>query len=265
MFKRLVLSIFLLSSVVSLFNLAHAESDPKKWPLVKEAFFAGRTITDVDYIKFTAPRRAESGAQVPIEISVDQSQTGGNPIKNLYLLVDANPIPLASTYHLTDKLGNFKIATRIRMEMDSYIRAVGETADGKLVMGSVEVRAAGGCGGMVDGDEKEIRAAAGKIKMNVEPPAKLGEASMVTFIIKHPMRTGLQRDLVSQGFVPAFYINKANFSFNGEPILGVDVNVGTSEDPYMRFEFIPSASGTVKADATDNEGKAFEQQAELKI
>ena len=45
---------------------AQAESDPKKWPVVKEAFFAGRTITEVDYIKFTAPRRAESGAQVPI-------------------------------------------------------------------------------------------------------------------------------------------------------------------------------------------------------
>ncbi|MFM8392275.1 MAG: quinoprotein dehydrogenase-associated SoxYZ-like carrier, partial [Methylophilaceae bacterium] len=205
------------------------------------------------------------GAQVPIEIRVDQSQTGGNPIKNLYLLVDANPIPLASTYHLTDKLGNFKLSTRIRMEMDSYIRAVGETADGKLVMGSVEVRAAGGCGGMIDADEKEIRASAGKIKMNVEAPAKAGEAGTVTFIIKHPMRTGLQRDLVSQGFIPAFYINKANFSFNNEPVLSVDVNVGTSEDPYMRFEFLPSGSGIVKVEATDNEGKAFEHQADIKI
>ena len=264
MFKHSLL-LMLSAVLLTISFLSHAESDPKKWPVVKEAFFAGRTITDVDYIKFTAPRRAESGAQVPIEIRVDQSQTGGNPIKNLYLLVDANPIPLASTYHLTDKLGNFKLSTRIRMEMDSYIRAVGETADGKLVMGSVEVRAAGGCGGMIDADEKEIRASAGKIKMNVEAPAKAGEAGTVTFIIKHPMRTGLQRDLVSQGFIPAFYINKANFSFNNEPVLSVDVNVGTSEDPYMRFEFLPSGSGIVKVEATDNEGKTFEHQADIKI
>ena len=105
MFKHSLL-LMLSAVLLTISFLSHAESDPKKWPVVKEAFFAGRTITDVDYIKFTAPRRAESGAQVPIEISVDQSQTGGNPIKNLYLLVDANPIPLASTYHLTDKLGN---------------------------------------------------------------------------------------------------------------------------------------------------------------
>lgn len=240
-----------------------AESDPTKWPVVKEAFFAGRTITEVDYIKFTAPRRAESGAQVPIDISVDQTKTEGNPIKNIYLLVDANPIPLAATYHLTDKVGNFKLSTRIRMEMDSYIRAVGETADGKLVMGSIEVRAAGGCGGMIDADEKEIRASAGKIKLNVE--ASANASSTVTFIIKHPMRTGLQRDLVSQGFIPAFYINKASFSFNDEPVLAVDVNVGTSEDPYLRFEFNPNKSGTLKVQATDNEGKAFEQQAEVKV
>ncbi len=256
----------IMSAYTLLISLStHAESDPKKWPVVKEAFFADRSITEVDYIKFTAPRRAESGAQVPIEISIDQSQTGGNPIKNLYLLVDANPIPLASTYHLTDKLGNFKIATRIRMEMDSYIRAVGETADGKLVMGSVEVRAAGGCGGMIDADEKEIRASAGKIKLSVESPAKVGDTGAITFIIKHPMRTGLQRDLVSQGFIPAFYINKASFSFNDVPILSVDVNVGTSEDPYMRFEFLPDGSGTLKVVATDNEGKAFEHQSEVKI
>ena len=100
MFKHSLL-LMLSAVLLTISFLSHAESDPKKWPVVKEAFFAGRTITDVDYIKFTAPRRAESGAQVTIEIRVDQSQTGGNPIKNLYPLVDANPIPLASTYHLS--------------------------------------------------------------------------------------------------------------------------------------------------------------------
>lgn len=255
---------WILMSLIAWVFSAHAESDPSKWPVVKEAFFSGRSITPVDYITFTAPRRAESGAQVPIEISVDQSKAGAQPIQHLYLLVDANPIPLAATYHLTDQVGNFKLSTRIRMEMDSYIRAVGETADGKLVMGSVEVRAAGGCGGMIDADEKEIRASAGKIKLHVES-AQTDGSQVVTFIIKHPMRTGLQRDLVSQGFIPAFYINKAQFSFNQQPVLSVDVNVGTSEDPYIRFEFHPKQSGLLKVDAQDNEGKSFQQETELKV
>jgi sulfur-oxidizing protein SoxY len=242
---------------------AHAESDPSKWPVVKEAFFAGKTITDAPFIKLTAPRRAESGAQVPFEIFVDQTQADANPIKKIYVLVDANPIPLTATYHLTEQLGKFKLSTRIRMEMDSFVRVVGETADGQLQMASIEIRAAGGCGGAVENDEAAIRATAGKIKLAVESPVQFGNATSAVFNIKHPMRTGLQRDLVSQGFVPAFFIQKATFAYNNKPVMNVDFGVGTSEDPYLKFDFIPASAGVFEVNAVDNEGKAFSKQLEV--
>lgn len=240
---------------------ALAEASDKLWPVVKEAFFANRAIEEASFIKLTAPRRAESGAQVPLTLDVDQ--TTGAAIKKVYIIVDANPIQLAATYHLTELLGNLQLSTRIRMETDSYVRAVGETADGKLYMNAIVIRAAGGCGGMVENDEAAIRATAGKIKMNVESPVKFGSLTPATFIIKHPMRTGLQRDLVSQGFVPAFFINKASFTYNSKPVMDVDFGVGTSEDPYLRFNFIPKEPGTLEVKATDNEGKAFEHKLEV--
>jgi sulfur-oxidizing protein SoxY len=242
---------------------AWAESDPTKWPILKEAFFAEKKIEDAPFIKLTAPRRAESGAQVPFEISVDQVQAANNKVKKIYVLVDANPIPMTATYHLTEALGNFSLATRIRLETDSFVRVVGETADGRLFMSSIEIRAAGGCGGTVDANDAETRANAGKIKLNVASPIKTGEPTSATFIIKHPMRTGLQRDLVSQGFVPAFFIQKATFTYNNKPVMDVDLGVGTSEDPYLRFNFIPDAPGTLKVNAVDNEGKAFSSQIEV--
>ena len=131
-------------------------------------------------------------------------------------------------------------------------------------MASREIRAAGGCGGTVDGDDVAIRAAAGKIKLRVEAPVQFGEPASTIFNIKHPMRTGLQRDLVSQGYVPAFYINKASFSYNGKLVMTVDVGVGTSEDPYMKFNFTPDAPGSLEVQATDNEGKTFVQQINVK-
>jgi len=243
---------------------ANAEADPKLWPVVKEAFFAKRDIQAVDFMKIDAPRRAESGAQVPVTFSLDNATANGIVIKKIYVLVDANPIQLASTYHLTDMLGNFQLSTRIRFETDSFVRLVGESADGKLYMASREIRAAGGCGGTVDGDDAAIRASAGKIKLKVEEPVKFGSATTTIFNIKHPMRTGLQRDLVSQGYVPAFYINKAVFSYNGKPVMTVDVGVGTSEDPYMRFNFTPDAPGVLEVVATDNEGKTFSHQVDVK-
>jgi sulfur-oxidizing protein SoxY len=252
------------SLLLGMTSIAQAEADPKLWPVVKEAFFAKRDIQEVEFIKIDAPRRAESGAQVPVTFSYDKAAANGVDIKKIYLLVDANPIQLASTYHLTDMLGNFIMETRIRMETDSYVRLIGESADGKLYMAKREIRAAGGCGGTVDNDEAAVRAEAGKIKMNVEAPVQFGSPSQAVFNIRHVMRTGLQRDLVSQGYVPAFYINKTAFTYNGKPVMTVDVGVGTSENPYMKFKFVPDAPGKLEVVATDNEGKVFSQALEVK-
>jgi sulfur-oxidizing protein SoxY len=243
---------------------AFAEPDPKLWPVMKEAFFAKRDMQEVDFIKIDAPRRAESGAQVPVTYTLDNAAAKGVKITKLYAFVDANPIPLTATYHLTDALGDFQVATRIRFETDAFVRLVGEDASGKLYLASREIRAAGGCGGTVEGDEAAIRASAGKIKFKVEEPVKVGSATSTTFNIKHPMRTGLQRELVSQGFVPAFYINKAAFTYNGKPVLTIDVGVGTAEDPYFKFNFVPATAGILEVTATDNEGKAFVQQVDVK-
>jgi len=262
--KNLLIRIIISTGILFAFNAkSYAEPSEQLWPVVKEAFFTNRTIEEADFIKITGPKRAESGAQVPVTISIDKPQSDANAIKNLYVIVDANPIPLAATYHLNEALGKFELSTRIRMETDSYIHVVGESADGKLYMSKTSIRAAGGCGGTVDGDDAAIRAAAGKIKLQVENPIKLGQETPTTFIIKHPMRTGLQRDLVSQGYVPAFYIQKAAFTFNNRPVMNVDFGVGTSEDPYLRFNFIPDAPGVLQVKAEDNEGTAFSNQVTL--
>lgn len=241
---------------------ALAEADPKLWAVVKEAFFPKRDIQEVDFLKIEAPRRAESGAQVPVTLIYDKAAASGVVLKKLYVIVDANPIQLASTYHLTEMMNGFQMSTRIRQETDSFVRLIGETADGKLYMGKREIRAAGGCGGTVDNNEAEVRAAAGKIKLNVDAP-KFGEPATATFNIRHVMRTGLQRDLVSQGYVPAFYIHQVRFTYNGQALMTVDVGVGTSEDPYMKFSFVPDAPGALEVVATDNEGKTFTHRLDV--
>ena len=241
-----------------------AEPNSTLWPVMKEAFFEKRPMTEVTFMKIEAPRRAESGAQVPVTYTIDNAAANGVKIVKLYSFVDANPIPLTATYHLTESLGNFQLSTRIRFETDAFVRLVGEDASGKLYLASREIRAAGGCGGTVDGDEVALRASAGKIKFKVDDSVKFGSATSTTFNIKHMMRTGLQRDLVSQGFVPAFYINKTEFKYNGKPVMTVDVGVGTSEDPYFKFNFIPTDPGKLEVFATDSEGKIFSQHVDVK-
>lgn len=240
-----------------------SRADPKLWEPIKESFFGDRQVTEVDFIKIEAPERAESGAQVPVSYSIDSKAANGVEIQKLYAFVDGNPIPLTATYHLTPMLGDFNLSTRIRFEKDAYVRLVGEDAKGKLFMASRVIRAAGGCGGVVANDEAKIRAEAGKIKMKVKGPVDFGKTNKAVFNIRHVMRTGLQRDLVSQGFLPAFYINKTEFKYNGQSVMTVDVNVGTAENPYFKFDFVPESAGTLEVFATDNEGKKFSKKLEV--
>jgi sulfur-oxidizing protein SoxY len=242
-----------------------AEASDKIWPVMKESFFAGKTIEDGPFIKLEAPARAESGAQVPLTLTIDKPLTGADAIKKVYLLVDANPIQLTAIYNFTPLSGKAQIDTRIRMETDSYVRAVGETADGKLYMSAIVIRAAGGCGGPLEVNLQEVRAKSGKIKMSVEDPVKKGEVNAATFHIKHPMMTGLQRDLATGGYWPAFFINKATFTYNGQTLLDADFGVGVSEDPYLRFNFVPDAPGKLEVKAADNEGRFFSHAVDVSL
>lgn len=266
-FNKLI-SVICVSAAILLTNsiAAFAEADPKLWPVMKEAFFEKRPMKEVTFMKIDAPKRAESGAQVPVTYTIDNvaAKAAGVKIVKLYSFVDANPIPLTATYHLTDALGDFNLSTRIRFETDAFVRLVGETADGKLYLASRPIRAAGGCGGVVDANEAEVRASAGKMRMKVKKPAKFGSVTSAKVNIKHIMRTGLQRDLVSQGFLPAFYIKKATFTYGGKPLMTVDVGVGTAEDPYFKFNFIPKAPGKFELVAVDNEGKKFSKVIDVK-
>lgn len=246
-------------------NQAMAEADPNVWPVLKQSFFDNKPIAHSDLMKLEGPKRAESGAQVPITLTVDKPLSDSDAIKKVYLFVDANPIPLTATYHFTPLNGKAQISTRIRMEQDSFLHAVGETADGKLFVTEVAIRAAGGCGGAVDGDDAAIRAASGKIKMSVDNPVRKSEANAATFLIKHPMFTGLQRDLASGGYKPAFYINKVLFSYNDQTVMQVDFGVGVAEDPYLKFFFVPDAAGVLKVTADDNEGKTFSHQVDVHL
>lgn len=262
---RLYVLLVVVSPLLPASHGAWAAASDQFWPVMKESFFAGKAIEDGPFIRIEAPARAESGAQVPMTLTIDRPLDGPDAIRKVYVLVDANPIQLTAIYHFTPLSGNARIETRIRLETDSYVRAIGETADGRLYMSAVEVRAAGGCGGPLEVNMAEVRASSGKIRMHVAEPVKKGAVNTTTFHIKHPMMTGLQRDLSTGGYWPAFFINKATFTYNGKPVLDADFGVGISEDPYLRFHFVPDAPGKLEVRAADNEGRLFEQAVEVKL
>lgn len=254
----LVLLAMLISAV------AHAEPSDKYWDNLQKSFFPGKTIEAGPFIHITAPHRAESGAQVPFAFDIDYPMTPEKYVKNVSIIVDGNPVPLTAIFHFNPNSGKAAISTRIRLEVDAYVHVVAETSDGKYYMNATTIRASGGCGGTVSGDREEAKKGAGKMKLAVKP-VKAGEIAEARLLIKHPMFTGLQRDLVSMGYWPAFFVNKIEATFNGEPVMLADTFIGISEDPNIRFNFVPQQSGKLVVTIEDNEGGKFQQETDVEV
>jgi sulfur-oxidizing protein SoxY len=234
-----------------------AQPEEAPWPALQYAYFPGKTLEPAPFIRLTAPARAASGDQVPFAFSIDHPMTAKQYIKKVTVLVDGNPVPLTAVFHFTPESGKAEIATRIRFESDSPVHVVAESNDGRLYVNEVTVRASGGCGGPAPPDDSAAVASAGKMKMALDGPFKRGDVNQARLLIRHPMATGMQRDMVTHGFRPAFFVNKIDITYNGKPVMTADTFIGLSENPAIQFGFVADKPGALQVVLHDNKGGTF--------
>ena len=235
-------------TLISASFIANADANPDVWPYIKERIFKDKPIEEVSFLKIDGPKRASSGAQVPINIKL--TPKAGIEIKKVTIIIDSNPVQLAATYHLTRNTQALDLSTRIRMETDSFVRVVGEDSNGKLYMSKVAIRASGGCSGYMNSADPELTKDLGKILVKAKE-------KYLTTRIKHPNFTGLQKDSINGWFVPEWIVTQVRYDFNGESILVAENGISMSQDPYLKFKFSPIESGTITVSATDTKGQIF--------
>ncbi len=101
-------------------------------------------LKESNLINIKAPTIAESGANVPVQVSanipVDQ-------VEALYIFADANFNPWIATVEFSPMNGEVYFATRIKLAKTSPVRAVIKMKDGSLLAAAKEVKVTvGGCG-----------------------------------------------------------------------------------------------------------------------
>ena len=230
----------LLTSLLLFTATLFAEASSDIWPYLQQSMFGDREIAEADAneLEITGPSRASSGSQVPVTITVDTDR-----FVKIYLLIDNNPFQKAAEFELTELTQTTSISTRIRMEIDSHVRAVAETADGELFMSKVAIRASGGCSGYMDVHDPELTKDLGKILY------KKKNNEHVT-MIKHPMFTGLQRDLDSGGYIPEWTVKTITWQDGDQVILTATTYISISQDPYIKFNYV----GNVSIHVVDTKG-----------
>ncbi|CAC9633553.1 thiosulfate oxidation carrier protein SoxY [bacterium endosymbiont of Bathymodiolus sp. 5 South] len=91
--------------------------------------------------KFKAPKIAENGAKVPMEVNASKM----SDVTNISFLVQENSTPLAASFNLSGAVGF--VSTRIKMGKTSEVDAL-VTAGGSTTKVTKEVKVTiGGCGG----------------------------------------------------------------------------------------------------------------------
>jgi sulfur-oxidizing protein SoxY len=235
-----------------------AEND-RRWADLQPAIFPDRTIADGSaQLAIEAPAKAMDAALVPVSIVLLAGPDRAR-IRRITLVVDANPSPLAAAFTLGPDAGIRRIATRIRVDDFTYLHAVAELDDGRLLAARHFIRAAGGCSapaaqGMSDGRMiGAIRVRAMPPDETAGPPDGVRE---VKVLINHPNYSGMQMNQSTRQYVPAYFVNHVQISQGERALLAVDSGISIAENPEYRVEFHADAA-PLRVQVLDSENNTY--------
>ncbi|HEU4460308.1 MAG TPA: quinoprotein dehydrogenase-associated SoxYZ-like carrier [Methylibium sp.] len=236
-------------------------ADNERWQAVRKGVFEGRPISEnaKGIVELETPVRAADGAVVPIAIHTPMVQTPERWIRKLWLVIDRNPSPVGVRFDLTPTSGRAEIETRVRIEEYTHVRAVAELNDGKLVMDKRYVKASGGCSAPAGKDMAEALATLGRMKLKLEGEPVAGKPLLAQLMVSHPNISGLAIDQLTRLAPAPHYVKSVAVSYAGKPVLSADVDFTISENPSLRFWFVPGkAEGELRAEVIDNQERRFQ-------
>ncbi len=256
-----LMAAFFMAVVVNTPTYADEEEN---WNALKEDLFGSRQIEKAaGRYKLFVDSEVKDAALMPVSIRLSESMV---PQTNrIYLLVDNNPAPIAAVFELGDAyrtggdIGERNIDTRIRMNEYSKVRAVFETADGKLFMADAYAAGAGGCSSAPAKDVDKILAQLGRMKIKLAAQPAISEAwRQATVMIRHPNFTGMQVDEKKGGFTPAWYVEKIDVMSAGKMVFRLKAGISLSADPNLRFTYAAlDDAKQLSVSAVDTKGKQF--------
>lgn len=247
-----------------------ADDEPDIWPALQKDVFGDRSVVESpDSVTLEAPYRAEDAALVPITVRIPAAVAA--TAKKLTLIIDKNPAPVAAEFYFGPAAGrgDRTIETRVRIDMYSNVRAVVETGDGRLVMATKYVKAAGGCSAPALKDTDAVLAEAGRMQVKMLGAASDQAASSAAqregqVMIRHPQYSGLQMNQATGLYIPAKFLRTISISRGGELVFRVEGGISLSENPNIRFTYAEGGDETLEVMAEDTDGRVFTGRASPK-
>jgi sulfur-oxidizing protein SoxY len=235
------------------------------WKKVRASLFEKRPIANAgdDTLLLDAPVRAEDAAVVPLAMRARLPHTASSFVSKLYLIIDNNPSPISAIFSFTPHSGRADIETRVRVDEYTFVRAVAETNDGRLLMRTRFVKASGGCSAPPGKDPQAALASLGKMKLRVEGDVVLNKPTLAQLMISHPNDSGMVMDQLTRQFTPRRFVRTVNIAYAGESVLSADLDFSISENPNLRFYFLPRGPGQLTAEVVDTNQSAWKSSLDV--
>jgi sulfur-oxidizing protein SoxY len=239
-----------------------APYDP--WPGLAQEIFDNRAMNDgAGVIAIEMPYRAEDAAIVPVTLRAVLPAGDVRRVVAITLVIDQNPAPMAARFELGQDSSISEISTRVRVNNYTDVHAVAELSDGKLYMVKTYVKASGGCSAPAAKNADEAKGRLGRMRFRQFAKASEGPASgarEAQIMIGHPNNSGLQMDQVTQLYIPPFFIDELRVWQDDRLVLAMKGGISISEDPNIRFSYVPNGAKRFRVEARDTEGHVFRNE-----
>ncbi|MDB5502497.1 MAG: quinoprotein dehydrogenase-associated SoxYZ-like carrier [Tardiphaga sp.] len=242
--------------------MAAAPEPYDPWPGLVQDIFNSRPMLDgAGIIAIEMPVRAEDAAIVPVTLRTTLPPGDGRRVRAITLVIDQNPAPMAGRFELGPESTVSEISTRVRVNSYTDVHAVAELSDGQLYMSKIFVKASGGCSAPAAKNAEEAKGKLGQIRFRQF--AKAGDSASsglreAQVMIGHPNNSGLQMDQVTHLYVPPFFINEMRVWQDDSLLFAVEGGISISEDPNIRFSYLPQGAKRYRVEAKDTEGHIFQ-------
>jgi sulfur-oxidizing protein SoxY len=234
------------------------------WPGLVQDIFNNRPMNDgAGVIAIEMPNRAEDAAIVPVTLRAKLAPADPRRILAITLVIDQNPAPMAARFEFGQDSSVSELATRVRVNSYTDVHAVAELSDGKLYMTKTFVKASGGCSAPAAKNADEAKARLGQMRFRQFAKSGDGQESSVReaqIMIGHPNNSGFQMDQVTRLYVPALFINELRVWQDDTLVLAMEGGISISEDPNVRFSYVPNGAKRIRVEAKDTEGHLFRNE-----
>jgi sulfur-oxidizing protein SoxY len=168
--------------------------------------------------------------------------------------VDKNPSPIAAVLDLTQDMGQADFETRLRVDEYSHVRVVSELSNGELHTDSRFVKTSGGCSAPPNRDALHL---IGKTMFKLPAGVTMNAPTTADVTVIHPNDTGFELNNVTVMYIPPHFVRSIKVSFAGKKIFDADLDFSLSENPTLRFNFVPHGPGELRAEVTDSKDAQF--------